>query len=127
LRGQAQMATQQAATQAGAFGGSRHGVAEGVRLGELDRAQASQIAGLLHSGYQQALGQGVAFAEHQRQLQQQQLQEPLFRQQLALGFQNMGMGPVGTTTTSTVDTPSNRLGSAASGAALGSALLPGVG
>lgn len=47
-----------AATQAGAFGGSRHGVAEGVALGEAGRAHDAEIANLLQSGYNNA--QGVA-------------------------------------------------------------------
>lgn len=39
---------------AGAFGGSRHGVAEGVALGEFDRNLGDQTAGLLHEGYREA-------------------------------------------------------------------------
>jgi hypothetical protein len=45
-----------AATRAGAFGGSRHGVATGVALGENQRNQASQYAGLLNSGFEGAMG-----------------------------------------------------------------------
>lgn len=118
LRSQAGMQTEQDATMAGAFGGSRQGVAEGVRLGELDRAQTGQIAGLMQGGYNQAL----QFAEHQRSLQERQMQEPLFRNQQALNFMNLGMGPVGTTQTQT--TPRNPLGSAAGGALAGSAFGP---
>jgi hypothetical protein len=125
LRAKAGMGTDQAATQAGAFGGSRHGVATGTRMGELDRAQASQIGGLLYQGHQNSMTQGMQFAEHQRQLQQQQLQDPLFRQQTALNFRNLGMGPVGSSTTQT--TPSNPMGGAMSGAALGTAIMPGIG
>ena len=99
LRNQAGMQAGQQATQAGAFGGSRHGVMEGARLGELDRAQASQIGGLLYGGHQNAMQQGLGFAEHQRQLQEQQMQEPLFRQQQAQNFMNLGLGPTGTQTT----------------------------
>lgn len=43
--------TNDLATKANAFGGSRHGVAEGVALGENARAQATQTAGLLNSGF----------------------------------------------------------------------------
>jgi hypothetical protein len=43
LRSQAHTQSNQAATAAGAFGGSRHGVMEGARLGELDSAQANTI------------------------------------------------------------------------------------
>lgn len=55
LRGMARTETGNAAQAAGAFGGSRHGVAEGVRLGEIDRAQAGQIAQLQSGGYDKAL------------------------------------------------------------------------
>lgn len=118
LRSQAGMQTGQDATMAGAFGGSRHGVAEGVRMGELDRAQTSQIGGLLNQGYGQALG----FAEHQRGLQERQLQEPLWRQQQGLQMMNMGMGPVGQTQTTPMQ--SNKWGAALGGATAGSAFGP---
>lgn len=88
----------QAATASGAFGGSRQGVAEGVRLGELDRAEQSQLANIRSQGFQQAVSAGIPFAQQQRALQQQQAQEPLFRQEQALRFLNMGLGPTGTTT-----------------------------
>lgn len=42
------------ATAAGAFGGSRHGVAQGVALGEFDTGLNDQVAGLLYGGYQDA-------------------------------------------------------------------------
>lgn len=105
LRGQASMGANQDATQGGAFGGSRHALMQGARLGALDRAQTQQVGGLLAGGYQNALTQGTAYAEQQRQLQQQQLQEPLWRQQQALGFTNMGMGPYGQTSTQTQTQP----------------------
>lgn len=44
-----------AATRAGAFGGSRHGVATGVALGENARNQSAQYAGLLQSGFNGAM------------------------------------------------------------------------
>jgi hypothetical protein len=47
-----------AATRAGAFGGSRHGVATGVAMGDAARAHGQEIANLLQSGYSNA--QGVA-------------------------------------------------------------------
>ena len=128
LRGQAQMATDQGATAAGAYGGSRHGVASGARLGELDRAQAGTIANLLQSGYSQALGMGTQYAEHQRQLEQQRMQEPIFRNQQAMGLYNLGLGPVGSVTTQ--PTQSNKWGSALGGAATGASIgsmIPGLG
>jgi len=119
LRRQASTQAQQQATGAGAFGGSRAAVLQGARMGELDRAQGSQIAGLLSSGYQNALQQGMGFAESQRALQQQQMMEPLFRNQQALQFMNLGMGPMGTQTRETQTAGRNPLGSAMSGAAIG--------
>ena len=95
LRGQARRNTTDAAIQSGAYGGSRHGVAEGTRLGALDRAQGSQIAGLLSSGFSDALGQGLQYSEYQRSLRERQAQDPIFRNQAALGLLNMGMGPTG--------------------------------
>lgn len=99
LRGQARMAGNDAAIRAGAFGGSRHGVAEGVRMGELDRAQASQISGLLSQGFRDALTQGLQYSEYQRALQERQAQEPLFRAHQQMALLNMGMGPTGQVST----------------------------
>lgn len=101
LRGQAMLGANQQATQASAFGGSRHALMAGTRLGELDRAQASQIGGMLAGGYQNALSQGTAYAEQQRQLQQQQMMEPIWRQQQAQAYMAGGMGPYGQTSTTT--------------------------
>lgn len=124
LRGQAQAGVNQAATQAGAFGGARHGVAQGVRLGEIDRAEGQQVGQLLGSGFRNAVSQGIPYAEQQRQLRQQQLQEPLFRQQQALGFLGTGLGgPSGQTSASQLPGGSV-LGGAASGATAGSAFGP---
>lgn len=44
------------ASQAGAFGGSRHGVAEGTMLGDYGRAFGDQAANLRQSGFNTALG-----------------------------------------------------------------------
>ncbi len=101
LRDQARNRTSQQAIQAGAFGGSRQGVAEGVRLGELDRAQTSQVGNLLSSGFQSALGTGLQQSEQNRQLRERQAQEPLFRQMQALQFLLQGLGPTGQTQTTT--------------------------
>jgi hypothetical protein len=51
-----------AATKAGAFGGSRHGVAEGVALANNNMAQQGQTANLLQSGYNNAVGQAGQLA-----------------------------------------------------------------
>lgn len=121
LRRQASTQAQQQATGAGAFGGSRAAVLQGARMGELDRAQGSQIAGLLSSGYQNALQQGMGFAESQRALQQQQMMEPLFRQQQALQMMNLGMGPMGTQTREVMNAGRNPLASGIAGATAGAA------
>jgi hypothetical protein len=56
---QNQMTTQginDQATQAGAFGGSRHGVAQGVALGENARNQGMLTANMLNQGFEGAMG-----------------------------------------------------------------------
>jgi hypothetical protein len=73
LRGQARTGVAQDATAAGAFGGARHGVAEGVRLGEIDRAQGTMTA--------QAHQQAVQNAMQHRMMQAQ--------------LMNLGLGPTG--------------------------------
>lgn len=118
LRNLAARGTNQDATRSGAYGGSRHALTEGARLGELDRAQTSQIGQFLNQGYDTAMGRGTQFAEHQRQLQQQQMQEPLFRQQQAQQFMNMGLGPTGQVQTQ-YQPGGSALGSAAGGAMTG--------
>lgn len=50
------------ATLAGAFGGSRHGVAQGVALANNAQAQQQQIAGLLSSGFESAMGRAGGLA-----------------------------------------------------------------
>lgn len=51
-----------AATRTGAFGGSRHGVAEGVALANNNQAQAQQTAQLLQGGYRDAINQAGQLA-----------------------------------------------------------------
>ena len=51
-----------AATSAGAFGGSRHGVAEGVALGQLGQGHAGQMANLMSSGFSDAMGRASNLA-----------------------------------------------------------------
>jgi hypothetical protein len=116
LRGQASMGANQEAMQAGAFGGSRHGVMAGTRLAQLDQTQMQQNANLLNSGYQNAMQQGVAYQQQQAAARQQQLQEPLWRQQQAMQMMNLGMGPTGQQVTSP---GGSALGGAAGGALAG--------
>ena len=118
LRNQATARTAGQATSAGAGLGGRSAVLEGTRLGALDRAQTSQISGLLSGGFQNALTQGVQFGQDQQQLEAQQLMEPLFRERQAQQFLNLGLGPVGQTQTEFGQRPSV-FGSAAGGALTG--------
>lgn len=98
LRGDASVQARSDATRAGAFGGDRSGILEAVRLGELDRAQTEQIAGLRAGAFDRAQTLGIQQTEHNRLLREQQLQEPLFRHQQALGLMNLGIGPTGSET-----------------------------
>jgi hypothetical protein len=98
LRAGATRAANQGSTAAGSFGGSRHGVMEGVAHGELGRAQATQVGGLLSDQFNKALQQGLGYTEYERALRERQLQEPLFRHQTAQGFYSGGLGPTGSVT-----------------------------
>lgn len=51
------------ATTAGAFGGSRSAVAQGAALSQNNIAQAGQTAGLLSSGYSDAMGRASQLAQ----------------------------------------------------------------
>lgn len=62
LRDQTLGSVNDQATRAGAFGGSRHGVAEGVALGELGRGEQSALAGLRSSGFDSAMGRANGLA-----------------------------------------------------------------
>jgi hypothetical protein len=108
MRDAASMNANQLATQAGAFGGSRHGVMEGARLGEIDRAQGSQIAGLLSGGFGNAMNAAIGMRgqDQANNLNRAQfmfgaqdhlrnLNDPMMRAGQALGVANLGMGPTG--------------------------------
>lgn len=60
LRQQTMNDLNQQATSAGAFGGSRHGVATGQALADLGKTQAQQQAALLQSGYSDAANRWAA-------------------------------------------------------------------
>lgn len=92
LRGQAAQQTNQQATAAGAFGGSRHGVATGQRMAELDRAQTQQVGQLLAGGHQQAQAAALPLAAQQAMAP---AQAAAFQQQLLAG----GLGPTGQVST----------------------------
>jgi hypothetical protein len=55
--------TNDLATRAGAFGGSRHGVAEGVALGNNAQQQAQQTAGLLNTGFDNSMNRAGQLAQ----------------------------------------------------------------
>jgi hypothetical protein len=99
LRGQASRGVTDAAIRSNAYGGSRHGVAEGVRMAGIDRAQATTISDLFRQAHDSSLAVGLPHIEHQRQLRERQAQEPLFRALQQMGILNMGMGPAGTVQT----------------------------
>lgn len=122
MRDQATTDANAMATRAGAFGGSRAAAYLGARQGELDRAQGSQIAGLLSGGYDKASdnafnminaqsnaasagGAGAAAANANDLARAQfmfnaydrinQISDPLNRYSGMLGLANAGMGPTG--------------------------------
>jgi hypothetical protein len=97
LNAAAQMGIQDQATKAGAFGGSRHGVASGVASGEIAKGLGQQIAGLQHQGYNDAMGRAAGLANLGLSGQQQALgalgyQSDLLGQQNRLTGQQYGMG-----------------------------------
>jgi hypothetical protein len=110
-RGQADIARQREqamnrlgaqASAAGAFGGSRQGVAEGVTMGEYGRLAGDFAAQQREKAYQQALGaaQYDIGQQQQRALQQANLQQQaaLANQQAALsgaGIQQAGAAGLG--------------------------------
>lgn len=51
-----------AATQAGAFGGSRHGIATGTALADMNRTGQDTLAGLRYQGFNDAMGRAGAAA-----------------------------------------------------------------
>lgn len=124
-----------AATQAGAFGGSRQGVAEGVAQAQLGRDQNQQMAGLLNQGYGDAMNRAGTVAnlgfgangalgsigEYMRNVAEQN--NPDARR---FGFLNQGLAamPRGSTTTTTQTPGHNPLSGALGGAAAGSQFGP---
>lgn len=62
LNAAAQTGIQSAATQAGAYGGSRHGVASGIASGEIAKGLGQQIAGVQQQGYNDMMGRAAGLA-----------------------------------------------------------------
>ena len=86
-RAQAHTDANQAATAAGAFGGSRHGVMEGARLGELDQGEMSTMAGLRAQGFNDAMSRAGEAAN----LGLGAGSQDLAGRQLGQGYGQMGM------------------------------------
>lgn len=107
LRNQATLESNDAATRAGAFGGSRHAVTQGARLGELDQGQAQTTAGLMQQGFNDAqqralqaanfgmgaLGQQFGAGDYFRNIQQQYLtdQQGRFNEARDWDVRNLGI------------------------------------
>lgn len=75
LRAQASLGANDQATAGGAFGGARHALLTGERLGDIDRTETQNTANLLQGGYQNmmnnagaaanlGLGAGNLFSQH---------------------------------------------------------------
>jgi hypothetical protein len=125
------MGAAQNATSQGAFGGSRSGVLQAQALGDVNRNEASTLAGLRMGGYNNAMNLGMGRSqalmgagELERQVQNQQLQNGLFGRNQAMQMMNLGMGPYGTTQHMAPQGQNNWLSGAAGGAMAGSAFGP---
>lgn len=124
-----------AATRAGAFGGTRHGVATGVALGELGRNAQEQIASLTSQGFEGAMGRasmaanlGLAGASGLFQAgQYADMNSPEMRR-LGILSGTLASSPSGSTQTMAQPVNRNRaaglLGGAATGMQLGGAFGP---
>ena len=95
LREKAHLNQAAGSTLAGAFGGDRHQLQLGARLGELDTGESQQVGNLLHSDWQNSVSQGLQYSEYQRALRERQAQEPVWRANQAVGLRQQGMGPTG--------------------------------
>jgi hypothetical protein len=131
--------TNDQATRAGAFGGSRHGVAEGIAQGQLANEHMGQVAGVLQSGYNNA--QNVAgqlatmglngangsadMGKYMRDIEQQRLNPDAARLGL-LGAGMVGGGTASSQQSTTTQMPGTswmqNLGGLAS---IGAGFLPG--
>jgi hypothetical protein len=127
MREQALGSIGQQATQAGAYGGSRQGVAEGVALGELGNAQAAQQYQAFNDAQQraaQAAQFGLAGLGGSAELARYIQEYPQLFASRQLGLLNQGIGPYGTTQTQETqsDPFSSLLGA---GLTIGSFFVPG--
>jgi hypothetical protein len=127
------------ATQAGAFGGTRQGVAQGIALAQLNQDQANQMAALQSQGYSDAINQAGSLAnlglgaagqlaqagDYARQVQISQ--DPAM-QRLQILQSALSGTPYGMSTTQPVNrnVAAGVLGGALTGARIGN-LFPGAG
>jgi len=127
MREQALGTIGQQATQAGAYGGSRQGVAEGVALGELGNAQAAQQYQAFNDSQNraaQAAQFGLAGLGGSAELARYMQEYPQLFASRQLGLLQQGIGPYGTTQTQETqsDPFSSLLGA---GLTIGSFFVPG--
>jgi hypothetical protein len=94
LRDAARTGTSQEATMAGALGGDRHGIAEALRLSELDRSENEQVGGLLAGEFNRAQGAAMPLAAAQAAA-------PLQAILAQSGLLGGALGPTGSVTTGT--------------------------
>lgn len=121
------------ATRAGAFGGSRHGVAEGVALGQVAKDEAGRLADLRYQGYGDTMGRaanaanlGLGAAGGLMSVGDYQANNTPEARRYQAMLQAMGVSPSGQTQTTTGTQGRNGLagllGGAASGAGIAQAL-----
>jgi hypothetical protein len=136
LSGMARRGTNEAATRAGAFGGSRHGVAQGVAQGEVQKHTQGQIASLLQGEYTGAMDRanslanfgmggadrGFAAGEYFRNLQEQN--DPSMRHARVLRDMYIPTGGGVTSQPTNRNAGAGFLGGAATGAGIGSQFGP---
>lgn len=133
MRSQASLGANDAATQAGAFGGDRHALMVGERQGELDRGQMSDTAKLLYGGYNDAMGRagqavnlGMGAGGYYSDILKEKRDWDLRNAQvLQSGLTGLPYGQ-STSTPQSKNVAGSALGGAATGAAIGSA-VPGIG
>ena len=101
LRQQSLGAVNDQATQAGAYGGSRQGVASGVALGQIANSQA----GFNYQGFQDAMQRAAQAANLGFGASQRAAFLPQQYNQGQLGLLQGGLGPYGTTQYSTPPAP----------------------
>jgi hypothetical protein len=118
------------ATKAGAFGGSRHGVATGTALAESEQDGADRIAGLRHTGYTDAMGRAQSAANlgfsaapmlDAYGRYDQQMRDPNYRRMTLLREGMMGL-PYGTSSETSQPMQRNWMQGVLGGAISGKAL-----